>query len=189
MTDPTTRPCGAGHARYPETVCTEPAGHTGAHAGRFTVDGRVGGAAAWGGADAATDPTGAAVCPLEAPAGADAGMESPEGVAGAQADTARPARMTADTATDDGLDALYARLEDWKAATAAGMRVIDELRAERDSLAADTPLNCSDERHKTQAFALAVALEKAVAERDRARRIAVELEQQLARATEQITAN
>lgn len=81
----------------------------------------------------------AAVRPLEAPAGGDAGMESPEGVTGTQAGAQRLARMTVDTATDDGLDALYAEL--------------DTARTENTHLRA---------------------------ERDRARRVAVALEQQLA---------
>lgn len=63
--------------------------------------------------------------------------------------------------TSDQLDALYderdrleQRVQDWKQAAGAGMALTDNLRAERDALAAGVPLVCSDERHKTQVFAL-----------------------------------
>lgn len=61
---------------------------------------------------------------------------------------------------------LRARVEDWKTAAGAGMRLTEELRAERDALAAGVPLICSDERHKTKVFALQVALARVEAVAD-----------------------
>ncbi|MET8113838.1 hypothetical protein [Streptomyces prasinus] len=63
-------------------------------------------------------------------------------------------------------DELRARIEDWKTAAGAGMRLTDELRVERDALAAGVPLICSDERHKTKVFALTSTLERVLAECD-----------------------
>lgn len=102
----------------------------------------------------------------------------PEGASGARV---APPRLRVDQLTDDQLDALYDRLEDWRTAAGASMHLVDELRAERDALAAGVPLACSDERHKVRVFALSVAHKQTVAERDRARRIAVALENELAR--------
>jgi hypothetical protein len=39
--------CGLPHHAYPQTRCTQPAGHTGPHAGPWIVDGRERGAAGW----------------------------------------------------------------------------------------------------------------------------------------------
>lgn len=39
--------CGTQHYAYPDTVCTEPPGHDGAHAGPFILDGQEWGGAAW----------------------------------------------------------------------------------------------------------------------------------------------
>ena len=98
-------------------------------------------------------------------------------------DPAPTERHTVDTITSDALDALYAerdrlraRVQDWRTSTGAGIRLADELRAERDALAAGVPLVCSDERHKTKVFALEIArstaeqrAKRAEAERDQAR--------------------
>ncbi|MFD7978866.1 hypothetical protein [Streptomyces sp. NPDC059071] len=92
----------------------------------------------------------------------------------------QPRRLKLDELTSDALDQLYnerdrlrARVEDWRTSTGAGLRLIDELRAERDALAAGVPLVCSDERHKTKMFALDIArtaaekrAERAESERD-----------------------
>lgn len=54
---PALKLCGAQHGRWPETVCTERAGHgpEAPHAGPIVVDGRpIDGGVAWGGSDART---------------------------------------------------------------------------------------------------------------------------------------
>lgn len=66
------------------------------------------------------------------------------------------------------LERLRARVQDWRTSTGAGLRLVDELRAERDALAAGVPLVCSDERHTTKVFALETAL---AAEKDISRRL------------------
>lgn len=118
----------------------------------------------------------AAVRPLETPAGVDAGMEMPESATGVQAGAQRPSRMTATTATDDGLDALYDQLEIAQALLGQISRQLDEARADhREERAVRRWIKDENTRLRS--------------ERDRARRIAVALEQELARATAQITAN
>lgn len=83
-------------------------------------------------------------------------------------------RISLDALNSDQLDALYARAEqaeaqrdqlraraeDWKQAAGASMKVADELRTERDALAAGVPLICSDERHKTKVFTLELELQR-----------------------------
>ena len=44
-------PCGLPHYDYPESTCTQPAGHRGAHAAPLIIDGRDRGAVAWDGHD------------------------------------------------------------------------------------------------------------------------------------------
>ena len=80
-------------------------------------------------------------------------------------------RIALDDLTSDQLDALYARLEDWKQAAGAGMTLTDNLRAERDALAAGVPLVCSDERHKVKVFALEMRADQAEAAIERVRAI------------------
>ena len=84
-------------------------------------------------------------------------------------------RIPLDELTSDALDQLYAerdrlraRVQDWRTSTGAGLRLVDELRAERDALAAGVPLVCSDERHKTKVFALETTLAN---EKDISRRL------------------
>lgn len=43
----TGRLCGLPHYDYPESTCTQPAGHTGPHAAPLIIDGRECGAVAW----------------------------------------------------------------------------------------------------------------------------------------------
>lgn len=64
----------------------------------------------------------AATRPPETPAGGDADMESSEGETGPQVGAGRRERMTANTATDDGLDWLYDRLESLRAAAGASRK-------------------------------------------------------------------
>jgi hypothetical protein len=77
-----TLPCGAPHHLYPDTLCTEPAGHyrrdRDPHAGPLIVGGRERGGAAW---------------------------DEPK-------DRRMSDRHTADTITDDALDALYEQLNE-----------------------------------------------------------------------------
>lgn len=80
----------------------------------------------------------------------------------------QPRRIPLDELTSDALDQLYAeldrlraRVQDWRTSTGAGIRLVDELRAERDALAAGVPLVCSDDRHKAKVFALEMARQQA----------------------------
>jgi hypothetical protein len=43
----TGRLCGLPHYDYPESTCTQPAGHTGPHAAPLIINGRECGAVAW----------------------------------------------------------------------------------------------------------------------------------------------
>lgn len=144
----------------------------------------------------------APVWPLETPAGVDAGMESPEGVTGAQAGAGAAqvdrwsrreqlgvllSRMQRGRLLDAEQPLLRAAVErelaDAEQAHADLQRMADLVTAAertRQHQAADA------DRCEAQ---LRTDLAEARAERDRARRIAVELEQQLARATAQITTN
>ena len=86
-------------------------------------------------------------------------------------------RHTVDSITSDQLDQLYAeldrlraRVQDWRTSTAAGIRLVDDLRAERDALAAGVPLICSDERHTTRTFALETEIERLRTAEERAER-------------------
>ena len=90
-------------------------------------------------------------------------------------------RIPLDAMTSDALDQLYAeldrlraRVQDWRTSTGAGIRLVDELRAERDALAAGVPLICSDERHKTKVFALETARSTAEQRAERAEALAAE---------------
>lgn len=138
----------------------------------------------------------AAVRPLGTPARGDAGMESPEGATGTQAGAQRLARMTADTVTDDALDALYAELAEAERRADAAMAVADTERAAQrhdmgEAWAEVARLRSALHEALTLApddvswavghrAALVVENARLRGERDRARRIAVALEQQLA---------
>lgn len=137
----------------------------------------------------------AAVRLLETPAGADAGMESPEDAAGAHADAgdAQAARWS----RREQLGVLLSRMQRGvlldaerpllRAAVETELADADQAHADLQLMA---DLVTAAERTRQHQAADADRYEAGLRdERDRARRIAVELEQQLARATAQITAN
>lgn len=142
----------------------------------------------------------AAVCPLETPAGGDAGAETPESATGAQADRwARReqlgvllSRMQRGVLLDSergllraAVEAELAAADQARAEAASYGQDADRLRAdyarvagERDALLAERETARSITTELDQGYTqLRDAL---LAERDRARRIAVELEQELA---------
>jgi hypothetical protein len=98
-----TPPCGAPHHLYPDTLCTEPAGHyrrdRDPHAGPLIVGGRERGGAAW---------------------------DEPK-------ERRMSDRHTADTITDDALDALYEQLDAAEASEAQ-----QQLATVREAFAAAT---------------------------------------------------